>query len=319
MAPFQGRTVLVTGATGFIGRALVQRLSAARARVVGVTRREVGQTAHGVEWVLTDLGKPGSTAPLLAQFTPSVVFNLVGYGVDSAERSLEPAERLNAQLPRELAAGLERTPSGQEWSGCRLIQAGSAFEYGNREGLVSEEAECIPRSHYASTKLAGTQAVAQAAQRGLRCLVARIPTVYGPGEHPHRLLPSLLRLERGTPPLRLTAGEQQRDFIHVAEVVEGLCRLAVCDPLEAPIVNLGTGRLTSVRHFTELVLKAAGLPQSRVVFGARPHREDEVFQGPLSVRRLRLLTSWTPQIQPEEGIRQTLAMLRMEHPEISRG
>jgi nucleoside-diphosphate-sugar epimerase len=137
-------------------------------------------------------------------------------------------------------------------------------------------------------------------------LTARLFTVYGPGEHPSRLLPSLLAAAGTGQPLRLTSGEQQRDFTYVQDVAHALLGLGLATTSPGAIVNVATGRLSSVRHFAEIAAAAAGLPANLLLFGALPTRPEEMYHGQVPVDRCRQLLGWVPGTSLAEGIRMTV-------------
>ncbi|HET9275461.1 MAG TPA: NAD(P)-dependent oxidoreductase, partial [Gemmatimonadales bacterium] len=303
-----GVRTLVLGASGFIGRWCADQLAAAGAEIV-TAARTTPSDATGV--IAFDASRPGEAAELIARTRPHFVVNAVGYGVGRQERQEEMLQRLNADFPEEVAEALAGTDELPAWPGPRLLHLGSAFEYGSVAGAVSEETPCRPGSAYARTKLEGTRRVsAVAARTGLRATTVRVATVYGPGEHPHRLLPSLIRTVQTGETLELTAGEQERDFTYVGDVAHGLVRLAMTtDPLP-PVLNLATGRLHTVRAFAEAAMRELGIPGDRVIFGAIPYRDDEVRQGPIVVDRLRAAVDWVPGMTLAEGIRKTVDQLR---------
>jgi nucleoside-diphosphate-sugar epimerase len=140
----------------------------------------------------------------------------------------------------------------------------------------------------------------------------RVATVYGPGEHPHRLLPSLIRASRAGETFSLTAGEQQRDFTYVEDVAEGVVRVAASVEPTDPVLNLATGRLQTVRSFASCARDMLGIPPNRVIFGALPYRDDEVWQGEIDVDRLESVLGWKPSIPVPEGIERTIEWERNE-------
>src|SRR6185295_19604443 len=99
-------------------------------------------------------------------------------------------------------------------------------------------------------------------------LVVRVATVYGSGEHPHRLLPTLIRAAQTGETLSLTAGEQERDFTYIADVAEGLVRLLAKGAAPWAVANLATGRLHQVREFIGCAQEMLGLRPDQVVLGA---------------------------------------------------
>ena len=121
---------------------------------------------------------------------------------------------------------------------------------------------------------------------GLQALVARLFTVYGPGEHEGRLLPTLLNAARTGQPAELTNGLQQRDFIYVEDVAEGLLRLGLSCGTPGEVVNLATGHLTTVRECAETAARVLSLSAERLRFGTLPTRAEEMQHDPVTLDRL---------------------------------
>jgi len=318
-ASYAGVRTLVLGASGFIGSWTVSALVRAGADVVAVARDApavhlaLARRRTAAHVVVADFTTRGAVTDVVARIRPTVVFNLCGYGVDHGERDAATMHTLNAQLVEELCVALAALPAGA-WSGLRLIHAGSALEYGPIQGALEEHATPQPTTDYGRTKLEGTTHVTRAArQTGLRAITARLFTVYGDGEHAGRLLPSLIDAARNGTSLSLTAGTQPRDFTYVEDAVEGLLRLgAVATPASGEVVNVATGRLTTVRAFTETAAAILGITPSHLRFGAVAPAAGEMFHGEVSIARLRALLSWAPSTEISDGIRRTLSSGRTE-------
>ncbi|MCK6504080.1 NAD(P)-dependent oxidoreductase [Myxococcota bacterium] len=276
--------VLLLGGSGFIGRHLRSALPAARAPA----RSDL------------DLADPAAVRASLRALRPDLVFNLAAAGVHPSDRAPSRLRAINEGLPRLLAEELAE--------GAVLVHAGSAAELGAGadadEGVACEGAA----GPYGQSKRAGTRAVLEvAAARGQRAVVARLFSVYGPGEAPHRLLPQLQAAARETSrwPLPLTEGHQRRDLTYVGDVVQGLLALARAAPAGGTLVNLATGRNTPVRELVERAAALLGLPAGALAFGALPERPDEPAHGAVPVARLRALVGWAPPTGLEEGLRRT--------------
>lgn len=301
---YAGAPVLVLGAAGFIGRHVAAALASAGARLVLSDRTGgalLGLEVQGrAERAACDVMSRDDVAGLMERVRPSFIFNLAGYGINPAQRDETIAHQVNAVLPgmlAELAAG-----------STTLIHVGSALEYGTASGDLEETTVCAPTTLYGRTKLAGTLALRAAATRtGKRALTARLFTVYGPGEIEGRLLPALIATARTRKPLPLTDGNQRRDFTYVGDVVQGLLKLGLSDMEPGEIVNLATGRLDQVRFFVETAARVLGIDDDLLQFGALPTRAEEMSHDPVSIRRLRELTSWAPSTSIEEGVRRTAA------------
>ncbi len=308
LARLKAQRIAVTGASGFIGRWVARKLSALGLRP-SVLVRDVRATAQvfsrfevHAELVQADLHNETSVQDAIAKVRPQLLFNLAGYGVDRSERDRERAEWINSALPEALAKAML-----EHHEAPRVIHTGSALEYG-RAPQVEETSAPQPFEQYGQTKLEGTlrlQALAQST--ALEATTARLFTVYGPGEHDGRLLPTLMQAAEGQEEMALSEGSQKRDFTFVEEVADGLLALAAHKRCE-PIVNMSTGELRTVRAFIEAVAKVFEIPSSRLKFGAIPARPEEMHHGPVPTQRLRALLGWSPQMSPEDGARRTLAL-----------
>jgi nucleoside-diphosphate-sugar epimerase len=231
-AVYRGVPVLVLGASGFIGRWVARRLTEEGANLtLGVRNRAAMESLRG-PWHIdgrvteVDLGQPGSARKLIEAARPAIVFNLAGYGVDRSETDEGLFRRLNAGVVEELVSTLAEQEIGDAWSGLRLVHAGSVLEYGPVGGDLDEVTVARPDTAYGRSKLEGTAHVVAAVTPGaLDAVVARLFTVYGPGEHPGRLLPTLIAARKAEGPIPLTQGTQRRDFLWVGDVASGLLRL----------------------------------------------------------------------------------------------
>ncbi len=305
---YRGVRVLVLGAGGFIGRTVACRLKNTGADLFIAVRNAglMSSEFSAVNVVEIDLLDFAAIPDVIRDIAPCIVFNLAGYGVDRSERDENISWRLNAKLPPLLVDVIDSIRASR-WEWQRIVHVGSALEYGESNGDLSETTIAQPTTLYGRSKLAGTHALKQRSEAlGIPNLTARLFTVYGPGEHPGRLLPALLETARMGASLELTAGVQQRDFSYVDDVSEGLLRLGVARTLPGEIVNLATGRLTSVRHFAETAARILEIPPDRLHFGRLPTRGEEMAHAPVSITRLKEVTSWVPSTSIEEGIKRTM-------------
>ena len=310
----QGEPVLVLGASGFVGRWVARELARRGARVHAQARepaRLPQPFRAGLELVQADLAEPGSVERLVAELRPALVINAAGYGVAKDERDDERARRLNLELVQELGEALARLHGsvGAE-PRVRLVHVGSALEAGPEPRSLDETAPLHPRDNYGITKAAATAWLDSARER-LPNLVARAYTVFGGGERPGRLVPSLLAARAGTARLPLSAGTQRRDFVYVEELARALVELALVDgaqvrvrryPFDAPGLNVASGALTSVRDFVRAFAARFGLAAERLGFGDLPPLSTEMHHPPVPIERLRAAVGWTPGAGPERGL-----------------
>ncbi|MBV6521944.1 MAG: GDP-mannose 4,6-dehydratase [Gemmatimonadaceae bacterium] len=294
-AGFRGAHVLVLGATGFLGRWVARALSQAGAELTLVSRSAAAAPIleqWGVSGVLriANLQDRAEARRVVTEVAPDVVFNLAGYGVDRAERDARVAHALNAQLPIQLAEAVAMLPA-TEWRGARLVHVGSALEYGVAEGDLREDSVALPTTVYGRTKHAGTVAVTRIArEKQLRAVTARLFTVFGPGEHPGRLFPTLVRAAGSTGGVALTDGIQRRDFAFAGDVADKLLQLAMVDASPGEVINLASGAMHPVRDFVTVAASTLGIARKRLNFGTVEVLPDEMAHSSVVVDRLQTMT-----------------------------
>jgi UDP-glucose 4-epimerase len=309
---YAGVKVLVLGASGFIGRWVARNLAALGADLTcgvrDVSAMHVLSKTYEFESRLlpVDLLDAASVADLMHHCQPTITFNLAGYGIDRSERDEAQSWRINADLVKQLGDLVQCSPSGP-WEGQRLVHAGSALEYGAIGGSLQEDSISRPTTLYGMSKLAGTTSLV--GRWPSSTVTARLFTVYGPGEHEGRLLPTLLDARRHVQPVPLSEGLQQRDFTYIEDVAEGLLRIGRQRMVPGGVVNLATGTLRSVRDFAETTAKALGIAPNRLAFGAIPVHPDEMPHDPVSVMRLRRMLGWVPSTSVEDGVRRAAQIL----------
>jgi nucleoside-diphosphate-sugar epimerase len=316
--PYDGVRSMVLGASGFIGRWVAHALTQRGSKVTAVVRdrrasmRLFSQYGIAAEIATCDLESPDTLRELLREFRPSIVFNLAGYGVDHSEQDAATASRINSQLVQSLGEALAGYADSSGWPGQRLVHTGSALEYGDIRGDLAETSEPNPTTLYGVSKLAGTSWLQRfCGKTGLKAVTGRLFTVYGPGEHAGRLLPSLLEGARTGRRIPLSSGIQKRDFTYVEDAAAGLLRLGVAGAVPGEPVNVATGRLTSIREFVQIAAGILGIPEENLGFHAIATRFAEMQHDPVNIGRLAALTGWTPSTSIEEGIRRTVGFSQL--------
>jgi nucleoside-diphosphate-sugar epimerase len=303
---------LVTGATGFIGRHLVDGLVEANTRVVALVRPGSRLPDHWRRNVTctacADWSAAGLRAALVSQ-PFDVVFHLAAYGVRPTDRDPDQMLRVNVDLPA-LIVHLCKERSA------RLVMAGTFSEYqrpADRTPLTEQSPLEMDKIYGASKAAGGTLAHTLAASLGVNLRLLRFFNVYGEGEAPHRLLPSLLAGLSMGERVPLSAGTQVRDFIYVRDVVEacikaGDDRVSGSRPLTATW-NVCTGVGNSVRNFATAVAQAMGASAELLGFGELPMRADDepffVGEGERMWREI----GWRPKHDLEAGIRAVVTTL----------
>jgi nucleoside-diphosphate-sugar epimerase len=287
--------VLVTGATGFIGRHVVTGLVGSGHDVHAISRRT--GTDDRVAWHTADLHDRAEVHRIVSEVAPERAVHLawdVTAGFASAIENLDWVAT-SLTLTRELAD-----------VGCRrLVLAGTCFEYDWSDGVCHEDTTPTrPTTLYGASKLAVTSTtVAAASELGMEVAVGRVFFLFGPGEPQNKLVAhvvrSLLRGERAA----CTAGEQRRDYSYVEDVADGLVRLV--DSSVAGVVNVARGEAVRVADLIGMIGEATGRPEL-LGLGDRPTSPDQPPLIVADVTRLRAELG-TPEPTPlAEAVRRTV-------------
>ena len=287
--------ILITGASGFIGGQLVERWRRDGAEVHAVSRRR-REPVDGVRWHRADLSSGDGADQVVAAARPTLIYHLASAVTGSRDiATVRPTFRDNLQSAVNLL--LAAAPVG-----CRVVLAGSLEE--------PDSVDEPPPSPYAAAKAAsGAYARMFHALYHLPVVTARLFMVYGPGQRDVRkLVPYVTLALLGNRAPQLATGRRLVDWIYIDDVVEGLVALGSRPGIEGRHIDLGSGRLMSIRSVVELLARA--VPEAPApVFGALPERPLEVERR-ADLAATRHAIDWAPQVALEDGLARTVAWYR---------
>ena len=290
--------VLVTGATGFIGHHCLEPLKRLGYAVHAVTSRELPATNGAVTWHRTDLLDQSQIEGLIERVQPTHLLHSA-WEVRPGRIYTSPDNFHWVQSSLELVEQFAR------FGGKRLVVVGTCFEYDQKYGLCSETlTPTEPNTIYGVTKNALRQMLeAFCAENALSMAWPRLFFLYGPHEHPKRLVPSVICALLEGQPAKCSHGRQLRDYIHVKDAADGIARLLKSE-FEGPI-NLGAGTPIALRDVVQTIGRLLERPDL-IHLGALPARSGE---DPLVIADIKQMTdalSWTPKLELEGGLRQTI-------------
>lgn len=306
--------VLVTGATGFVGRCTLGPLLARGYEVHAASLRPAARDLllgyPSVRWHAVDLLDGRGAAALIASVAPSHLLHFAWIATPGIYWT-------SAENARWRAASESLLDAFVRQGGVRVVMAGSCAEYDWSRASICDEhssplADAVgaatPASPYALGKLALSRTLAATASRaGISSAWGRIFFQYGPHEHRDRLVASVIvSLLEGREAL-CSAGLQVRSFLHVADLGDAFARL-LDSPLEGA-VNIGSAERITVASLIERIAAETG-GAALVRLGARPAPAGEPALLVPTLARLHDELGWAPAFSLERGIADTIAWWR---------
>ncbi|MDW3176731.1 MAG: NAD-dependent epimerase/dehydratase family protein [Acidimicrobiia bacterium] len=308
-ADFEGKSVVVTGGAGSIGRRLAAVLSSCAEVTVldDLSSSSSYAPSDGIRFVNGSILETKSLREAMRS-NPDYVFHLAALFAN--QNSVEHPEQdllVNSQ------GTLRVVDIALEYGVEALVYASSSCAYGGQGGVLSEsQAPGELETPYAISKFTGELYLKYFASADDRSRLAAIRyfNVYGPGELPgpyRNVIPKFARLAMLGEPLTITGtGEETRDFTYIDDAVAGTL-LAALRGKHGSVYNIGTGQETEIRRLIEMILKICD-SQSEVIIGRR-RSWDSTSARCADISLARSVLGYSPSTSMEDGLKATLAWL----------
>lgn len=299
------RKAIITGGTGFIGRALATHLLSLDWDVVVVTRAaiagEQSSPGYSTRTVANDNQKvlAESVYDLIASERPDAIFHLAALQLKE-HRVSDVADMLMVNV----GLGAHLMEAASHFGGVPFVNVGSYWQYFNGQ-------ESSPVNLYAATKSALQEISKYYIEVRENPIVNLILVdTYGEGDNRGKILDILIRAAVTGNEIDLSKGEQQLEYIHVLDVIAGLTHAA--EGLEGGSISpgtyaLGTGVAISLRDMAKIVAEVAGR-ELAANWGARPYPPRQIMKARIPHPPL---PDWQARITLSEGIARLLAAHRI--------
>lgn len=321
---WQGKSVLVTGAGGFIGSHLTERLiregAWVRAFVRYNSRHDIGLLAllpaellSEVEVIAGDLRD--SEAVRQAVRGVEIVFHL-GALIAIPYSYRHPREVVETNILGTLNVLMAARELGIQ----RIVHTSSSEVYGTAQYVPIDEKHPLQgQSPYSASKI-GADKIAESFFRsfGVPVAILRPFNTYGPRQSARAVIPTIIAQALTLDRIRLGALDPQRDFTFVEDTVEGFLRMALAEGVEGQEVNLGTGTCLSIGDLAHKILGLVGrdLPIVCEEERLRPP-QSEVLRLHADAQRAHRMLGWQPRVSLDEGLERTIAWIQ-DHLELYR-
>ena len=284
--------ILVTGGTGFIGRYVVDLLSAEGFHpLVTIFNEAIQPTpklSADVDVVEVDLTDAAKTNDLIESYRPQIVLHLAGVTGHS-----DPTGRIYTQVNFTGTVNLLKALDKNGVT--RVIMLGTAAEYGDQPIPFCEDMPALPVSHYAISKTKANQfALDMHAANGFPVTILRVFTAYGFGQPNKMFLSQLITHGLLNRHFKMSDGLQKRDFVYVEDVASAIKATMTAENAIGRNINIAGGKGIALQDLARQVWKICGADDDLLDIGARDKSGDDSFDTEADISLAVQILNWRP-------------------------
>jgi polyisoprenyl-phosphate glycosyltransferase len=296
--------IFVFGAGGFIGINLFNTLLKVRKDVFAITQdarnnwRFIVNNIPHENIISCDINDILILKDTFRQLKPKTIFNLAAYGAYSKQKEYKKIYDTNFNSAVNIIEIMKESGFSA------YVHAGSSSEYGINSAAPKEDAELVPNSHYAASKVASYYAVKYYGKiEKLPVAHLRLYSAYGAWEEPDRLIPVLIAKARKASYPPFVDPLISRDFIEVNDICEAFVIAAnKVNEIRGEAFNIGSGNKTTIRELAELVQKEFKI-SSPAKFSEMPNRNWDVQDWYSDSAKANKVLGWKAKSSLSDGLR----------------
>lgn len=302
------KRILITGASGFIGKHLLRALKQTDNEVFILCRRLASLESHidDEHLIMGDLEKPETFTGELHQKEIQIVFHLAGRVV---WKEIGNTMAKSFQLHLHGTANLFEALNDKHIE--MFVNASSSSVYGKNPVPLKEDAQLKPLSIYGLSKMFQEEVVwFYHRTYDIPCVNLRPFMVYGPEQPDYMFAVQAVQAALHGRELQMTFGEQKRDFIYIDDVISAMLKAAEQPEVNGQSLNIATGTPVTIKTAAEMIYQLSG-SQIEPSYGAKPYRADETFEHYAEVSLAEKLLDWKAKTMLENGLKKMITHYRM--------
>jgi nucleoside-diphosphate-sugar epimerase len=301
------KTVLITGASGFIGKHLIRKLSNDNHNIICFDLffddGFISEFKEKLEIKTGSLMDAIFIKNLIQNYSPDYVYHLAG----SKSRTNSFPEFKSSHEINYLGT-LNLFEALLECKNLKLVTIlGTIEEYGHASSPFKENSQELPNSAYGLSKLSATKlAMIFYQQFNLPVFVLRPSIAYGPYQGDEMFIPALIKTLIKNHPFKMTEGNQLRDFLFIDDLTDALIKEISCTGLEGQIINIASGASITIR---DIAMRIAEITKSKenLMIGELPYRNFEIMDYTVDISKASTFLQWHPKTKLTDGLEQTIS------------
>ena len=293
--------ILVVGGTGFLGKHILKKSLKLGYSPTSISLKKLTKIKKikGVDYINLDIRKKKEFRKITIKF--DYVVNVGGYG--GIKKKFNPYEGLESQyIGLKNLAGYFLNKKLK-----KFVQIGSSLEYGNNKSPNFEKmVPKLPLTDYGKVKLKATNHLKFLHQfYDFPVVILRLYQVYGPGQDKNRLLGYLLNSIKNKKIIKVSKGDQMRDFLYISDFIEALFRCLKEKKTEGEIINIGQGSPIKIKTLINKTMRFFSAKKTRIKFSIKNSEIKTLYP---SINKAKRLIRWKPKIKIETGLRKLFSL-----------
>lgn len=297
------KKILVTGATGFIGKNLVESLKEKFEVYALILDEKEKNIIPQIDYILwkTFFDRENEIKTLDGKKLGKIdtVIHLASYGVNPKDNDIDKMIESNINLTKDLILNLERVS-------CKnIIFTGSGFEYGDKGKVkLKEDMELNPFSLYGATKVSAFLIGKKLCESlGINYINLRLFNIFGEYEGSNRLIPQIINNYLEGKELNFTAGNQVRDYLYIKDIIEVYEMILEKNIYNNETYNVCSSEEVTIKEFITKVADIIGINKDSLKFGTIPSRKEEALYIVGDNSKLKRDFDWNRKYSYEFGIK----------------
>ncbi|MCW7471389.1 NAD-dependent epimerase/dehydratase family protein [Leptospira kanakyensis] len=293
------KTILITGATGFIGKSLINRLLEMDYRIVSLVRRK---SEIRTEFIQADFFNREDLKSIVHDLNPSIVLHLASEKIRSNIDFFQAVDS-DFEISKNLIEACLKSPRLE-----KFIFLGSCEEYGTGFPPFSEENKEYPVSNYSYSKLKTVNLLNYLYRNyNFPAIILRPSVVYGPGQGTDMFLPDLINKLILKEKFEMSLGEQTRDYLYINDLIKAIIQVITSENIIGKILNLASSTSYKIREITQLVADILEIDFCQFIrLGALPYRKNEIMDYRVNSKLAECLLGWKSETDIRQGLLQTV-------------
>lgn len=305
---FSNKKVLITGIAGFIGTNLANKLSSTKGiKIYGIDRKNDFIHKNKIKFYKIISSNYDEIEKYIELIKPDIVFHLAGnVNLSRDFRNTTACIEDNIKMSVNLLESLRKHPPK------RLIFTSTCEVYDYRKKIFTEKEQPFPISPYAISKLSSELYCRMYyLLYKLPIVILRLSYVYGPNQNKRRLVPSIILACKNKKKIKITKGDQIRDFNYVEDVVNALILAAIKKDAIGETINIGQKNGHSILDIVSKINKIMG-NKSKIEIGAISNRPYEAKIWEVDGTKAKKILGWEHKTNIEKGLEKTIDFYKNE-------